>query len=116
MLHITYKYINNYKMRGQNKRQQGCLVNAYKLIMYNNNEMTATSFTCIILTINSIKAMPLIANVQFISQLSLILYDLNLYISNDLGGYFAKIVYIYTPNISMEGLFQYNLYKMRSLG
>lgn len=116
MLHITYKYINNYKMRGQNKRQQGCLVNAYKLIMYNNNEMTATSFTCIILTINSVKAMPLIANVQFISQLSLILYDLNLYISNDLGGYFAKIVYIYTPNISMEGLFQYNLYKMRSLG
>lgn len=115
MLHITYKYINNYKMRGQNKRQQGCLVNAYKLIMYNNNEMTATSFTCIILTINSIKAMPLIANVQFISQLSLILYDLNLYISNS-GGYFAKIVYIYTPNISMEGLFQYNLYKMRSLG
>lgn len=94
MLHITYKYINNYKMRGQNKRQQGFLVNAYKLIMYNNNEMTATSFTCIILTINSIKAMPLIANVQFISQLSLILYDLNLYISNDLGGYFAKIVYI----------------------
>lgn len=87
MLHITYKYINNYKMRGQNKRQQGFLVNAYKLIMYNtcNNEMTATSFTCIILTINSIKAMPLIANVQFISQLSLILYDLNLYISN-LGG------------------------------
>lgn len=72
MLHITYKYINNYKMRGQNKRQQGCLVNAYKLIMYNNNEMTATSFTCIILTINSIKAMPLIANKQFISQLSLI--------------------------------------------
>lgn len=62
--------------------------------MYNNNEMTATSFTCIILTINSIKAMPLIANVQFISQLSLILYDLNLYISNDSGGYFAKIVYI----------------------
>lgn len=93
MLHITYKYINNYKMRGQNKRQQGCLVNAYKLIMYNNNEMTATSFTCIILTINSVKAMPLIANVQFISQLSLILYDLNLYISNS-GGYFAKIVYI----------------------
>lgn len=46
MLHITYKYINNYKMRGQNKRQQGYLVNAYKLIMYNNNEMTATSFTC----------------------------------------------------------------------
>lgn len=43
MLHITYKYINNYKMRGQNKRQQGFLVNAYKLIMYNNNEMTATS-------------------------------------------------------------------------
>lgn len=92
MLHITYKYINNYKMRGQNKRQQGFLVNAYKLIMY-NNEMTATSFTCIILTINSIKAMPLIANVQFISQLSLILYDLNLYISNSCG-YFAKIVYI----------------------
>lgn len=80
-------------MRGQNKRQQGFLVNAYKLIMYNKNEMTATSFTCIILTINSIKAMPLIANVQFISQLSLILYDLNLYISNS-GGYFAKIVYI----------------------
>lgn len=80
-------------MRGQNKRQQGFLVNAYKLIMYNNNEMTATSFTCIILTINSIKAMPLIANVQFISQLSLILYDLNLYISNSCG-YFAKIVYI----------------------
>lgn len=80
MLHITYKYINNYKMRGQNKRQQGFLVNAYKLIMYNKNEMTATSFTCIILTINSIKAMPLIANVQFISQLSLILYDLNLFI------------------------------------
>lgn len=94
MLHITYKYINNYKMRGQNKRQQGFLVNAYKLIMYNNNEMTATSFTCIILTINSIKAMPLIANVQFISQLSLILYDLNLYTTNDSGGYFAKIVYI----------------------
>lgn len=40
-------------MRGQNKRQQGFLVNAYKLIMYNNNEMTATSFTCIILTINN---------------------------------------------------------------
>lgn len=81
-------------MRGQNKRQQGFLVNAYKLIMYNNNEMTATSFTCIILTINSIKAMPLIANKQFISQLSLIVYDLNLYIANDSGGYFAKIVYI----------------------
>lgn len=94
MLHITYKYINNYKMRGQNKRQQGFLVNAYKLIMYNNYEMTATSFTCIILTINSIKAMPLIANKQFISQLSLIVYDLNLYISNDSGGYFANIVYI----------------------
>lgn len=25
-------------MRGQNKRQQGFLVNAYKLIMYNNND------------------------------------------------------------------------------
>lgn len=34
-------------MWGQKKRQQGCLVNACKLIMHNNNEMIATSITCI---------------------------------------------------------------------